>query len=145
MKYNHTSVPNKEVLHATIHEPPQEVPQVLCLICCPILSFIGRRESSVNGNGLHTSCGKVYKTVRGLDRHVELWKKNRDPIDKTTLPNLLELSIDKVSQDECFPEETRVDALNCVLTIDHQLLHANLLQKLFCNLSMSLDADIFYR
>lgn len=90
-------------------------------------------------------CAKVYKTVRGLTRHIELCKKKKDPIDKTMLLNLLQLSVEKVSQDECCPEKIRADALTCVLTTDHPLLHADLLHKLFCNLSTSLDADMFYR
>lgn len=89
-------------------------------------------------------CKKAYKTRRGLQRHTEICTKKKEPIDKGILAQLLSEAVQKVDQDECCPKEIQEDCMKCNISIDHPLVNAEVVAKLFGELCSKLNIDAFY-
>lgn len=108
-------------------------------------SFLHFQEEPTPDHSLKCSiCQKSYKTRRGLQRHTEICTKKEDPIDKRILAQLLSEAVQKLSQDECCPQEIQEDAMKCNISIDHPLVNAEVVAKLFAELCRKKNIDTFY-
>ena len=70
--------------------------------------------------------------------------KAKEPIDKWILTQLLLEAVQKVTEDECCPQEIREDAMECDVSIDHALVNAELVVELFNKLCTKKNIDAFY-
>lgn len=70
--------------------------------------------------------------------------KKKDPIDKGILAQLLSEAAQKVSQDECCPQEIREDVMKCNVSVDHPLVNSEFVANLFGELCSKKNIDTFY-